>query len=133
MQTIIGVRFKKAGKIYYYSPGQLDIELGDNVIVDTARGTECGVTVLAPREVEDSEIVKPLKVVHRIATDGTVKGTGSFCLQWACDQHPHQRIDTHPDNAPLRHVLEKLGFVECGTIYVDAHEKHSPRVAYEHV
>ncbi len=69
MQTIIGVRFKKAGKIYYYSPGQLDIELGDNVIVDTARGTECGVTVLAPREVEDSEIVKPLKVVHRIASD----------------------------------------------------------------
>ena len=75
----------------------------------------------------------PYGVVHRIATDGTVKGTGSFCLQWACDQHPHQRIDTHPDNAPMRHVLEKLGFVECGTIYVDAHEKHSPRVAYEHV
>lgn len=75
----------------------------------------------------------PYGVVHRIASDGTVKGTGAFCLQWAIDQHPHQRIDTHPDNAPMRHLLDKLGFVECGTIFVDAHEKHSPRVAYERV
>ncbi len=73
----------------------------------------------------------PYGVVHRIAADGTVKGTGAFCLQWALDQHPHIRIDTHADNAPMRHLLDKLGFVECGTIYVDAHEKHSPRVAYE--
>ncbi|SFT79809.1 Cell fate regulator YaaT, PSP1 superfamily (controls sporulation, competence, biofilm development) [Selenomonas sp. GACV-9] len=67
MQTIIGVRFKKAGKIYYFGPGNLEIEPGQHVIVETARGMECGLTVLGPREVEDHEITQPLKIVHRIA------------------------------------------------------------------
>jgi cell fate regulator YaaT (PSP1 superfamily) len=67
VQTIIGVRFKKAGKIYYFGPGNLEIEQGQHVIVETARGMECGLTVLGPREVEDQEITQPLKIVHRIA------------------------------------------------------------------
>ena len=67
MQKIIGVRFKKAGKIYYFGPGNLEIEAGQRVIVETARGMECGLTVLGPREVEDSEVTQPLKIVHRIA------------------------------------------------------------------
>jgi len=67
VQTIIGVRFKKAGKIYYFGPGNLEIEQGQHVIVETARGMECGLTVLGPREVEDHEITQPLKIVHRIA------------------------------------------------------------------
>ena len=69
MQTIIGVRFKKAGKIYYFSPGKLDIAKGDNVIVETARGMEYGCTVIGPREVEDETVVSPLKVVQRKATE----------------------------------------------------------------
>ena len=75
----------------------------------------------------------PYGVIHRIASDGTVKGTGEFCIRWALEQHPHIRIDTHADNAPMRHILDKLGFTYCGIIYVDAHEENSPRVAYEHV
>ena len=73
MQNIIGVRFKKAGKIYYFGPGNLEIKQGDRVIVETARGMECGLTVLGPREVEDSEITPPLKIVHRIATASDIQ------------------------------------------------------------
>lgn len=69
MQTVIGVRFKKAGKIYYFSPGNLAIEKGDHVIVETARGIEYGTAVIGPREVADEDVVLPLKVVHRKATE----------------------------------------------------------------
>lgn len=73
MQTIIGVRFKKAGKIYYFSPGNLEIEKGQQVIVETARGMECGLTVIGPREIADSEVTQPLKLVHRIATASDIQ------------------------------------------------------------
>lgn len=69
MQTIIGVRFKKAGKIFYFSPGSLTIEKGDRVVTETARGIECGMVVIGPREVDESELKAPLKVVLRIAND----------------------------------------------------------------
>ena len=69
MQTVVGVRFKKAGKIYYFGPGRLALKKGDAVIVETARGMEYGSVVLGPKEVEDSSIAMPLKVVQRKATD----------------------------------------------------------------
>ena len=68
MQKVVGVRFKKAGKIYYFSPGNLDIEKDEGVIVETARGVEFGLAVIGPREVEDSSVVLPLKEVQRKAT-----------------------------------------------------------------
>ena len=68
MTTIIGVRFRNMGKVYYFGPKSLNIEAGDHVIVETARGVEYGSVVLGPREVEDSRIVQPLKEVIRIAT-----------------------------------------------------------------
>lgn len=68
MQKVVGVRFKKAGKIYYFSPGKLELAQDDEVIVETARGVEFGVAVIGPREVEDSSVVLPLKVVQRKAT-----------------------------------------------------------------
>ncbi len=68
MTTIIGVRFRNMGKVYYFGPKSLNIEAGDHVIVETARGVEYGCVVLGPREVEDSRIVQPLKEVIRIAT-----------------------------------------------------------------
>ncbi len=68
MTTIIGVRFRNMGKVYYFGPKSLNIEAGDHVIVETARGVEYGYVVLGPREVEDSRIVQPLKEVIRIAT-----------------------------------------------------------------
>ena len=68
-------------------------------------------------------------VVHRIASDGTVPGTGRFCLEWAFEQCGHLRIDTHGENAGMQRLLEKLGFKHCGTIYV--HEDNDPRLAFE--
>lgn len=68
MVKIIGVRFRKAGKIYYFSPGELKIEKGQHVIVETARGIEYGFVVFGIRELTDDEITIPLKTVIRIAT-----------------------------------------------------------------
>lgn len=68
MQTVVGVRFKKAGKIYYFGPGQVQLQAGDFVIVETARGLEYGEVVIGPRDVDESEIVAPLKTVIREAT-----------------------------------------------------------------
>ncbi|HAB59199.1 MAG TPA: stage 0 sporulation protein [Lachnospiraceae bacterium] len=65
---VIGVRFRKAGKIYFFDPAGLTIEQGNNVIVETARGVEYGSVVIGPRDVEESKIVQPLKAVIRIAT-----------------------------------------------------------------
>ncbi|MDF2504238.1 stage 0 sporulation family protein [Clostridium sp.] len=67
MVTVVGVRFKKAGKIYYFSPGEHDIKSGDNVIVETARGVEFGSCVIGSKEVSDDKIVLPLKNVIRRA------------------------------------------------------------------
>lgn len=69
MIKVIGVRFRKAGKIYYFDPLDFEIEKDDCVIVETARGVEFGHVVLAPREVEDDSVIAPLKPVIRIATD----------------------------------------------------------------
>lgn len=68
MIKVVGVRFRNVGKIYYFSPKDLQIEADDHVIVETARGVEYGKVVLAPREVEDNKVVQPLKEVIRIAT-----------------------------------------------------------------
>lgn len=70
-------------------------------------------------------------VVHRIASDGSVKGTGSFCINWAYNNSHHLRIDTHKDNIVMQGMLKKLGFVHCGTIYV--HEDNDPRMAFEKI
>lgn len=71
----------------------------------------------------------PYGVVHRIASDGTVRGAGAFCIDWAYARCGHLRIDTHGDNAVMQRLLTRLGFVHCGTIYV--REDHDPRLAYE--
>lgn len=68
MQTVVGVRFKKAGKIYYFDPGTFAIVAGENVIVETARGLEFGHVVIGVRQVEEKDIVTPLKPVLRKAT-----------------------------------------------------------------
>lgn len=69
MTEVIGVRFKDVGKVYYFSPLGQQFSFGDYVIVETARGVECGEVVIANREVDDSEIVPPLKSVTRKATE----------------------------------------------------------------
>lgn len=69
MVKVVGVRFKKAGKVYYFDPDQYDMDIGTNVIVETARGVEFGEVVIPVREVNDEDIVAPLKKVMRIATE----------------------------------------------------------------
>ena len=68
MIKIVGVRFRTAGKIYYFDPKKLPIKKGDHVIVETARGIEYGSVVANPKEIPDDEVVQPLKAVMRIAT-----------------------------------------------------------------
>ena len=68
MVKVIGVRFRTAGKIYYFDPLDMDIEVGQNVIVETARGIEYGHVLIAPREVDNSNVIQPLKAVIRLAT-----------------------------------------------------------------
>ena len=68
MKNIIGVRFKKPGKIYFFDPGNLEIEKMDNVIVETAMGQEFGEVIISNRQIPDEKLIAPLKKVIRIAT-----------------------------------------------------------------
>lgn len=68
MTEIIGVRFKDVGKVYYFSPAGEKLKTGDRVIVETARGIECGEVVIANRSIEDEKVVQPLKAIIRTAT-----------------------------------------------------------------
>ena len=74
MATVIGIRFKKAGKVYYFSPGEVWPRPGENVIVETTRGVELGEVVTGAREVPDEAIVMPLKSVIRKATQADLDG-----------------------------------------------------------
>ncbi len=69
MTEIIGIRFKKGGKVYYFSPKGNKFVLGDKAIVETARGVECGDVVIANKKIDDSEVVAPLKPVIRKANE----------------------------------------------------------------
>lgn len=72
----------------------------------------------------------PYGVVHRITSDGTVKGTASFCLDWAFRKCGNLRIDTHRDNVVMQNLLKKNGFSYCGIIHV---EDGSERLAYQKI
>ena len=73
MIKVIGVRFRTAGKIYFFDPLDFEVERGGHVIVETARGIEFGTVVSAPREVEDDKVIQPLKPVLRIATQKDIE------------------------------------------------------------
>lgn len=83
------------------------------------------------REITDGAWMddRPYGVVHRIATDGSEKGIGAMCINWAFEQCGHLRIDTHGDNIVMQNLVKKLGFIHCGTIYVE--EDNYPRLAFE--
>ena len=73
----------------------------------------------------------PYGVVHRLASDGSVRGVGRACIEWAFAQCGHLRIDTHHDNTVMQDLLAKTGFTRCGVIHVV--EDDNPRFAYERV
>ena len=68
MIKVVGVRFRTAGKIYYFDPKKLTIALNDHVIVETARGVEYGTVMIAPTDMPDDKVIQPLKPVIRLAT-----------------------------------------------------------------
>ncbi len=102
MVKVVGVRFKKAGKVYYFDPDQLQIDESANVIVETARGVEFGEVVIPVREVKDEDIVAPLKKVMRIATEEDVKHASensrkekeafATCLQKIADHNLEMKL-----------------------------------------
>ena len=116
-----------------------DIRNGNSYVCLNDKGTVIGTFFYTCGEVIDPtyrEITEgawldssPYGVVHRIAGDGSERGIGAFCIGWAFEQCGHLRIDTHGDNAVMQSLLRKLGFVHCGTIYVE--EDNDPRLAYE--
>ena len=73
MTKVIGVRFRTAGKVYFFDPLQLEIKRGDHVIVETARGIEFGTVVAGVHEVEDDKVIQPLKPVMRIAGERDIE------------------------------------------------------------
>jgi len=73
---------------------------------------------------------EPYGVVHRIARTREAKGAGAFCLNWCFDQLPNIRIDTHRDNIPMLKLMEKLGYVRCGIIWLDNGDE---RIAFQKV
>lgn len=118
-----------------------DIRRGNSYVCENAQGRvigtffyTCGEDIEPTyRNIEDGAWLDPgpYGVVHRIASDGTEKGTGAFCIRWAFEQCGHLRIDTHGDNKVMQGLLGKLGFKHCGTIYVE--EDNDPRMAFEKV
>lgn len=74
---------------------------------------------------------EPYGVVHRIAADGSEKGIGTFCINWAVDECKHLRIDTHVDNVVMKNLLTKLGFTYCGIIHIG--DSSNKRLAYEKI
>ena len=81
MTKVIGIRFRKAGKVYYFSPGENEIKTGDHVIVETARGVEYGYVVLGTHEVDDKKVIQPLKCVIRMATRRKKKRPSRYALR----------------------------------------------------
>lgn len=73
MIKVVGIRFRNAGKIYYFDPKDFEMEVGSHAIVETARGVEYGTVLIAPRELEDNQVIQPLKPVIRVATEEDVK------------------------------------------------------------
>ena len=93
MIKVIGVRFRTAGKIYFFDPLDLEVNRGEHVIVETARGVEYGTVVCAPKEVEDEKVVQPLKPVLRIATE---------------QDHEQERANKEKEKEAFKICLEKI-------------------------
>ena len=73
MVKVVGVRFKDAGKMYYFDPSGIKVRKGDKVVVETSRGLECGTASSGIKEVDDNEVVSPLKPIKRLANEEDIK------------------------------------------------------------
>ena len=121
----------------YIQPGQLaaDIEAGQLYVCADSDGVQA-VFLFAPGPDATYAQIRqgswpsdePYHVIHRVASAGRVKGLLGQILAWAASQAPVLRMDTHADNKPMQHLLEKYGFVRCGIITV---EDGTERIAYQ--
>lgn len=107
MAIIVGIRFKKVGKVYHFDPNGLDIKVGDYVIVETARGIECGECAQSNRSIDDELIIKPIKKVIRIANDA------DMCIAVSNEQQAKEAFDICKKKI-IEHELDmNLVSVEC--------------------
>lgn len=112
-----------------------DIEIGQSYVC-TEDEKIIGVLAFIPGEDPTYKVIydgkwlndEPYAVVHRIASSGEAKGTGTFMMKWAESQFPHIRIDTHRDNKVMQNMLSKLGYTYCGIILL---EDGDERLAFE--
>ncbi|MGN0172122.1 MAG: stage 0 sporulation family protein [Acutalibacteraceae bacterium] len=96
MAQIVGIRFKSAGKIYYFDPADIRLEKGDYAVVDTARGMECGEVVIANRDIQDDAVNKPLRPVLRKASEEDVRRAEENQAKKRQTMNTcQQRIDAH--------------------------------------
>lgn len=118
-----------------------DIKDGNSYVCVNGEGTVIGTFFFKQgkdieptyRQISDGSWIEdsPYGVIHRLAGDGSEKGIGAFCINWAFLQCGHLRIDTHGDNKVMQKIAGELGFVHCGTIYVE--EDNYPRLAFEKI
>ena len=81
MVKVIGIRFRTAGKVYYFDPKDIELKRGEHVIVETARGVEFGTVVMPPTDMEDNEVTQPLKPVMRKATQEDAEKAIALLMQ----------------------------------------------------
>ncbi|MDE5937128.1 MAG: stage 0 sporulation family protein [Ruminococcus sp.] len=107
MKEIVGIRFKKGGKVYYFSPDNLGFEIGDFAVVETVRGIECGEVVIANREMADNEIPSMLKSVMRKATENDLS------VLEKNKQKENEAFKVCQEKIALRNLKMNLIDVEC--------------------
>lgn len=114
-----------------------EIEQEHCYVCETSNGTIVGTFSLIKGEEKTYNIIyngswlndEPYATIHRLASNGKAKGIAEFCFTWCFNEISNIRIDTHEDNKIMQHIIEKNGFVKCGTIKV---ENGSSRIAYQH-
>lgn len=115
-----------------------EIEQGHCYVCVTTNQTVVGTFCLLPSPDPNYSIIyngkwldnEPYHVIHRLASDGSVKGIGKICLDWCTSQFKNLRIDTHADNHIMQSLAERYSFVKCGIIHV---ANGTPRIAYQRV
>lgn len=122
MTRVVGVRFKTAGKVYYFDPGELELSVGSRVVVETVRGVEIGEVIVRPKEVPEEDLAQPLKKVLRLATaedlalqrDNASKGKDAFKI---CQE----RIQSH--ELPMKLIDVEYTFDSSKVIFYFTAEK----------
>ena len=134
MTEVIGVRFKQVGKIYYFSPNGVQMPVGEKVIVETARGIECGEVAISNRQIKDEGIVKPLKTVIRVANKDDLRRIEENKVKISpqpIDQKPdvlHQDRPFQADRRDNRVQLRDVGGGDNRAVNVAAPLQQVPEV-----